>query len=78
MLRWSLHKIPNLVKIQEFSMVLFSFSGGPEFSTFYTYDITYNKREGGGRKIVENLIVLSNTIFMSLEKNVDCLKRRWR
>ena len=51
--------------------------GGPELSTFSTYEITSHKREGGGCKNVENFIVLSSAIFLS-PKNVDCLGRRGR
>ena len=37
-------------------------------STFSTYEITSHKREGGGRKNVGNITVLSNAIFLSLEE----------
>ena len=50
--------------------------GHPELSTFSTYEITSNKREADGRKNVGNLIVLFDAIFLSCEKNVDCLVRR--
>ncbi len=47
-------------------------------STFSTYEIMCEKREGGVRKNVENLIVLLKAVILSFKRNVDSLIKRGR
>ncbi len=49
-------------------MIFYSFKGRSRIVYISTYEVTSHKGEGMGRKIVENLIVLSDAIFLSLEK----------